>query len=169
MSITSIHFYFLDEYVNSLLTLHNSSLKAVIFATRDFVHNVTAAQDLRYMQHDSDEDRRHIKHRQDLPVLTNPKRTNPTLTRNVVAIVTVRFTLMTMAMRTAPPRFGCPRTPFSLLCVAHSRCTFVALRSRRTLRIVRVKRVVAKYDQINKSLMLLNNTYACRDQRIRPN
>lgn len=37
------------------------------------------------------------------------------------------------------------------------------------LRIVRINRVAAKYDQIKEGLVPLNNTYAGRDQRARLN
>lgn len=46
MYITSIHFHFVDEFVNRVLTLPKDGVKVSIIATRDFVHIVTVARGL---------------------------------------------------------------------------------------------------------------------------
>lgn len=55
----------------------------------------------------------------------------------------------------------------TVLAPLHS--TFAALRTHRAPRVGRIRRSAAKHVQINESLIVLNNEYACRNQRTSPN
>lgn len=113
-AITPIHFHFLDEYVNPVLTLHRNSVEAAIFVVRNFVHNVTAAHDPRVLTRNVLWTRTRCTHF----VCAEWNRKRNKLAAAAEALVA--YNAIVDCVRTflkACDRFGCSQMLFLLLCV----------------------------------------------------